>query len=52
LKPSNHELQELPQLGGDAAGLGEKLRGAAIEAVDDQGKPVTEDLVDVRVVHG
>jgi len=46
------ELEELPQLGGDAAGPGEKLRGAEIEVVDDHGQPVTEDLVTLRMVHG
>ena len=46
------ELEELPQLGGDASGPGEKLRGAAIEVADDQGQPVTEDLVTLRMVYG
>ena len=44
------ELEELPQLGGDAAGPGENLRGAAVEVVDDHGQPVTEDLVTFRMV--
>jgi hypothetical protein len=46
------ELEELPQLGGDAGGPAEKLRGAAIESVADLGQPVTEDSVTLRMVDG